>query len=63
MAPQTSMFPLQQLYCNRGTVFSVRSVSICYEQDKLGMNELLVGELVRELLRFSCELLLLETGS
>jgi hypothetical protein len=29
MVSQTSMFPRQQLYCNSGTVFSVRSVQKC----------------------------------
>jgi hypothetical protein len=35
MAPQLSMFPRQQLHCNRGKVFSVRSVPISYKQGKL----------------------------
>jgi hypothetical protein len=53
------MFPWRQLHCNRGTVFSVRSVPRCYKQDKFG-----VSELVRQPLGFSCcELLLWEAGS
>jgi hypothetical protein len=32
MAPQTSMFPRQQLHCNRGTVFSVQFMLRYYNQ-------------------------------
>jgi hypothetical protein len=52
------MFP-QQLHCNRGTVLSVRSVPRCYKHNKL-VRSWLVSELLRGLLRFTCELLLLQ---
>jgi hypothetical protein len=47
---------VQQLHCNRGTVFSTRSVPICYEQDQFAVA-------VRELLGSVVEMFLLETGS
>jgi hypothetical protein len=64
-APQTNMFPWQQLHCNRRRVFSTRSFQRCYKQGQLaaavGQS---VSELVRGLLRFSrYELLLLEAIS
>jgi hypothetical protein len=37
MAPQTSMFPWQQLHCKRGTVFSERSLLRCYKQSQLAV--------------------------
>jgi hypothetical protein len=61
MAVQTSMFPWQQLHCSREIVFSVRSMPRCYKQGKLGIAvNWLVSQSVRELLRLSRELLLLE---
>jgi hypothetical protein len=58
------MLPRQKLHCNRGTVFSFRSVPRCYKQDKL------VSEMVGELkdcgssvvVTCCCEKLVTEAG-
>jgi hypothetical protein len=47
-APQTIIFPRQQLNSNRGTVFSVRSVPRCSKQDKSLDSVDSVSELVGE---------------
>jgi hypothetical protein len=55
------MFPRQQeVTIIMEAVFSTLSVPKCYKQDQLGAR---VNEWLRELLRFSRELLLLEAGN
>jgi hypothetical protein len=64
--PYTSMFPWQQLHCNRGILLFMQSVPRCYKQNKLRVSALLesvgwwVSKIVRGLIGSSCCELLLD---
>jgi hypothetical protein len=50
MAPQASMFPWQQLHCNRGVAaFSFQPFPRCYKQDKLVGDWMRVSECKSEI--------------
>jgi hypothetical protein len=49
MAPQTGMFPSQQLHWNRVAVFSTWSVTRCYKQNLGAQGSEAVGESVSKI--------------